>query len=180
MGKKDRFILLAALSTIIFSGLMLSRVEALKDNAQGKEDDDTPKLFYPRPQSSGDFPCTNCHKFRPVNKEKRKLTLNHTNIELKHAEKKRWCYDCHDGDKLRLPNGELVEYDKPYLLCGQCHGTIFRDWKAGIHGKTVGRWTGDKVFYVCVSCHDPHKPKFKQIEPEKQPLRPTEIKLIKK
>lgn len=177
MGKKVKVSLLVIMSVIMASGLMFSLGEAVKGNAAGMGDDDDPKLFYPRPQSSDNFPCTKCHKFRPINKEKRKLTLNHTNIELKHAEKHRWCFDCHEGDKLRLPNGELIEYNKPYILCGQCHGTIYRDWKAGIHGKTVGTWTGEKIFYVCVSCHDPHQPKFKQLEPEKQPLRPTEIKI---
>lgn len=176
MGKKAK-VLSAIITALMASVLALYGVEAAKEGPAGSEDSDMPKLFYPRPQSSENFPCTKCHKFRPANREKRKLTLNHTNIELKHAEKQRWCFDCHEGDKLRLPNGELVDYSKPYILCGQCHGTIYRDWKAGIHGKTVGKWTGEKIFYVCVSCHDPHQPKFKQIEPEKQPLRPTEIKL---
>ncbi|MEK6673402.1 MAG: hypothetical protein AABY42_08010 [Nitrospirota bacterium] len=181
MAKKWMFsLILSLVAGALFYLFPVSFCFAGEEKMAQDPDEDLPKLFIPRSGPAENFPCSKCHKYRPVNREKRKLVLNHTTIELKHAEKNRWCFDCHDGDKLRLPNGELVEYDKPYLLCGQCHGTIFRDWKAGIHGKTVGRWVGDKVFYVCVSCHDPHKPKFKQIEPEKQPLRPTEIKLIKK
>jgi len=139
--------------------------------------DDLPKFFMPKPISSGNFPCSKCHKYRSVDKKKRTLELAHSNIVLKHAEDKRWCLDCHDGDKLRLPNGELVDYDKPYVLCGQCHGTIFRDWKAGIHGKTIGKWNGERIFYVCVNCHDPHQPKFKQIEPKQPPVKPENKKL---
>ena len=144
--------------------------------SEGLAADDLPKFFMPKPVSSEYFPCSKCHKYRAVNSKKRKLELSHTNITLKHAENQRWCLDCHEGDKLRLSNGELVGYDKPHLLCGQCHGTIFRDWKAGVHGKTVGTWGGDRLYYVCVSCHDPHQPKFKSIEPKQPPMRPEDIK----
>ncbi|TAN45153.1 MAG: hypothetical protein EPN22_03930 [Nitrospirae bacterium] len=142
--------------------------EALKDNI--------PKFFAPKPPSSENFPCSKCHQFRATNKTKRKLHEYHTAVELKHAEEQRWCYDCHEGNKLRLQNGQLINFDKSYQLCGQCHGTIFRDWKAGLHGKRTGSWDGEKLYRLCVSCHDPHKPKYRPIEPKQQPLKPADIK----
>ena len=59
-----------------------------------------------------------------------------------------WCFDCHNPDnrdKLRLANGKLVKFEESYILCGQCHGTILREWKAGLHGKRTGMWNGDKA-----------------------------------
>ena len=80
---------------------------------------------------------------------------------------RRWCLDCHnpdDRDKLRLANGDLVSFEESYYLCGQCHGTIFRDWKAGIHGKRTGEWNGRKQYRLCVHCHNPHNPKIQTHE----------------
>jgi len=144
-------------------------------SSEGLAVDDMPKFFMPKPVSSENFPCSKCHNYRSADRKKRKLKLAHTNIDLRHAGNQRWCLDCHEGDKLRLSNGELVSPDKSYLLCGQCHGTKFKDWKAGVHGKTVGTWNGDRLYYICVSCHDPHQPKFRQIEPKQPPMRPEQI-----
>ena len=166
MRTKDRNIWAVLIGLFMLTGVPV----------EGSAVDDMPKLFLQKPASPVNFPCSKCHKYRPIDRKKRKLELAHSDIDLKHAESKRWCLDCHDGDKLRLSNGELVGYDKPYLLCGQCHGTIFRDWKAGVHGKTIGTWNGDRIYYVCVKCHDPHQPKFKEIEPKEPPLRPENIK----
>jgi hypothetical protein len=167
MRKKSKIIL--AILAGLFATLILS--------FDGSAENDMPKLFVPKPPPSENLPCSKCHNYRHTDKKKRNLELYHTNIVLKHAEEQQWCFNCHEGDKLKLANGELIGYERSYNLCGQCHGTIIRDWKAGIHGKRTGRWNGEKLYRLCVSCHDPHQPKFKQIEPEKQPMRPTEIKL---
>jgi hypothetical protein len=114
-----------------------------------------------------------------VNTERRTLTF-HGEIQLGHAEEDRWCLDCHDAknrDKLRLANGELISFGESYRLCGQCHGTIYRDWKVGIHGKRTGFWNGPKRYLLCVHCHSPHQPRFKQIKPMPPPKRPTEIRI---
>jgi hypothetical protein len=53
-------------------------------------------------------------------------------------------------------------------LCAKCHGTIYRDWKAGVHGRENGYWNtqlGDKTKLRCIQCHDPHSPKFKDMKP---------------
>ena len=28
-------------------------------------------------------------------------------------------WSCREGDKLKLPSGQLIDYDKPYILCKQ-------------------------------------------------------------
>lgn len=92
----------------------------------------------PPPFTEGIFPCSNCHASMELNPKKRVLKEEHTNIQLQHAQTLRLCLDCHysrNRDKLRLYNGELIDFRRSYLLCGECHGNVYRDWKAGIHGK---------------------------------------------
>ncbi len=147
----------------------------------GAEEQDIPKKFFvpPPPFSPGIFPCSQCHQGMPVNKHPRKLEM-HQEIasNLKHMPGG-WCFDCHNPDnrdKLRLANGKLISFEESYILCGQCHGTILREWKAGLHGKRTGMWNGDKQYRLCVHCHWPHEPRFKPIKPFPPPVRPTEIK----
>ena len=135
------------------------------------------KVFpVPRPPfSEGIFPCSQCHKYMKPNSQPRTLTEYHTEIVLHHAEGQRWCTDCHNlvnRDKLRLVSGELLDFSESYRLCGQCHGDKFRDWKVGVHGKRTGDWNGDKQYLLCVHCHNPHDPKFKQLKPMPPPNRP--------
>ncbi len=89
--------------------------------------------------------------------------------------KSRWCFDCHnpdDRDSLRLVDGTLIGFEESYRLCGQCHGTIYRDWREGIHGRREGYWSGAKSYQLCAHCHNPHAPRFTAIEPLPPPLRP--------
>ena len=128
------------------------------------------------PFTPGIFPCSNCHAGLPVNPKRRELKDEHTNIKLHHAEQERWCLDCHNAanrDKLRLVDGETINFTESYRLCGQCHGNIYKDWKAGIHGKRIGYFKGGKrTYFLCVSCHNPHDPKFKPIKPLPPPIKP--------
>jgi hypothetical protein len=146
---------------------------------------ETPKYFVPPPPFSEDiFPCSDCHEDMDVNHRRRILADEHVVISesFNHASEQRWCLDCHnpdDRDVLRLANGDLVYFEESYNLCGQCHGTIFRDWKAGIHGKRTGEWNGRKQYRLCVHCHNPHNPKFKPIKPLPPPNKPLEIKYRK-
>ena len=117
------------------------------------------------PLSSDYFPCTTCHEKGQVNRNRRELKDAHTEIVLQHGDN-RWCLDCHnplDRDKLHLASGELIEFTQSYKLCGQCHGTIYRDWKVGVHGKRTGMWNGKKEYMLCVHCHNPHSPSVKPI-----------------
>ncbi len=150
-----------------------------KPSAKTKTDYDVPDFFVPAPPfSEGIFPCTECHADLEVNEERRELDF-HEEIVLKHAEEQRWCLDCHNPnnrDKLRLANGQLIFFEKSYLLCGQCHGTIYRDWKAGIHGRRTGFWNGRKQYRLCVHCHNPHNPKYKPLKPLPPPIMPEDLK----
>ena len=78
----------------------------------------------------------------------------------------RWCLDCHDNakrDVLHLSSGDPVPFTESYRLCGQCHGDKYRDWRAGVHGKRIGHWDGEKTYFLCVNCHNPHAPRFKGV-----------------
>jgi hypothetical protein len=129
----------------------------------------------PAPFSEEDiFPCSECHADLDVDPEPRELGF-HEEIQINHGPKERWCLDCHnpdDRDHLRLANGSLVGFDESYRLCGQCHGTIFRDWREGIHGRRRGYWNGAKSYLLCAHCHNPHAPAFQPIEPMPPPVRP--------
>ena len=175
MRKVDKFLILLFLGAGIL--VLASFSAALSD--------DIPQFFVPPPPfSEGIFPCSDCHADMEVNPQRRKLEDEHVEISemFNHASEQRWCLDCHnpdDRDKLRLANGDLVSFEESYYLCGQCHGTIFRDWKAGIHGKRTGEWNGKKQYRLCVHCHNPHNPKFKPLKPMPPPDRPEQIQYRK-
>jgi hypothetical protein len=133
----------------------------------------------PPPFSDGIFPCNDCHSFRKPNPVRRKLVEWHDDISgmFNHDSQNRWCLDCHDlnnRDSLRLASGKLLDFKESYKLCGQCHGDKLRDWKVGVHGKRTGEWNGKKQYFLCVSCHNPHSPKFAQLKPEPPPFRPDD------
>lgn len=154
----------------------------LSASAAAANDVPHPQYFVPPPPfSEGIFPCSDCHSNMEVNQNRRELEF-HQEIKLKHAEDQRWCLDCHNPanrDKLRLAGGKLISFQESYYLCGQCHGTHFRDWKAGVHGKRTGMWNGEKQYRLCVHCHNPHQPRFKPLEPLPPPLRPEDNKFKK-
>lgn len=131
------------------------------------------------PFTEGIFPCTQCHDGKTVklNTTRRKLVDMHDDIVLNHGPN-RWCLDCHSAehrDQLHLVDGELIDFSKSYLLCGQCHGDKLRDWKVGVHGKRTGYWNGKKEYLLCVHCHNPHSPHFKALKPLPPPVPPDQI-----
>lgn len=153
---------------------------------QGTEESPTPDgIQVPSPPfSEGVFPCTSCHdgKSMKVNTHPRQLKDMHEDILLKHGPANRWCLDCHDPydrDKLHLVNGERIDFTVSYLLCGQCHGDKYRDWRVGVHGKRTGHWNGTKEYLLCVNCHNPHSPHFKPLKPLPPPIPPQLIKAAK-
>lgn len=138
----------------------------------------------PPPVTEGMFPCSSCHASMELNRTKRELKDEHSDIKLHHAETMRWCLDCHNArnrDKLRLYNGELINFTESYRLCGECHGNLYRSWKAGIHGKRTGYFggVGKRTYFLCAHCHDPHEPEFKPIKPEPPPFRPSERRHVR-
>lgn len=133
----------------------------------------------PPPFSDGIFPCSECHT-DPGDPTRRELGA-HEDIQqiFDHDSANRWCLDCHDPqnrDVLRLASGAPVPFTESYRLCGQCHGDKYRDWRAGVHGKRVGSWSGQKTYFLCVNCHNPHSPGFQPLVPEPAPVRPEAMK----
>lgn len=157
---------------IMLSLFVVSRAESTEPEVEKKF------LVTKPPFSEGIFPCSQCHAAMPANRTPRKLESMHQDIVLKHMPGG-WCFDCHNPenrDKLRLANGRLVSFEESYTLCGQCHGTILREWRAGLHGKRTGMWNGEKQYYLCVHCHWPHDPPFSAIKPLPPPVTPYDIK----
>lgn len=141
-----------------------------------------------------DYDCYICHeRNKPL---KLKLDASgdvivpseHKDIVMAHGGHKRNnnCFNCHDEnnlDQLQTRDGRQVKLtDLSPLstpqLCGSCHGPTYRDWEAGVHGRTSGYWNrsmGDISRLSCVSCHNPHSPKFQGREPAPgpHPLHPV-------
>jgi hypothetical protein len=148
------------------------------------------------PFSDGIFPCSGCHATLEKSGTRRELAFHDEQQSVfSHDAEHRWCLDCHDlqnRDVLRLASGATVPFTESYRLCGQCHGDKYRDWRAGVHGKRIGRWDGQKMYFLCVNCHNPHSPRFKGVEevlsdgkrtvaptltylrPEPRPVKPEE------
>jgi len=151
----------------------------------------------PPPFSDGIFPCMECHADQK-DPTRRELGFHEEQQSIfDHDAEHRWCLDCHDlqnRDVLRLASGATVPFTESYRLCGQCHGDKYRDWRLGVHGKRVGYWDGPKTYLLCVSCHNPHSPRFKgvkeivvdgkttvaptleKLRPEPRPRRPEEMR----
>jgi hypothetical protein len=99
----------------------------------------------------------------------------HKDIQLEHGSN-RFCLNCHHAAN----RNAFVDYDGAEIapadivqLCAKCHGTIYRDWQAGVHGRENGFWQigrGIRTRLLCIQCHDPHSPKFKAMRPV-PPLR---------
>ena len=94
------------------------------------------------------------------------------------------CFNCHDETNLELlqtRDGRHLKLVESPALCGSCHGPTYRDWEAGVHGRTSGYWqrqpgeTERKMDRkVCTSCHNPHSPPFpgRAPAPAPHPLHP--------
>ena len=167
-----------------------------REKAAPPADKDTEQFPVPPPlvyQSL--YPCQACHQknIRGVNSQleqgnaflgtylhlpdpqPRVLVRMHRDINLNHA-KWMWCLNCHSIDErnyLKLITGEQIPFEKSYRLCGQCHGSIFRDWRIGIHGRRVGQWNGKKLYLLCTHCHDPHQPVFRKLPGMDSPRLPS-------
>jgi hypothetical protein len=162
-------VVLVAVSVFIF--LFLSGKMA--PSAPGQSQENQEFQVAPPPFSEDIFPCSECHSEMEVNSQRRELDF-HEDIIFRHDEENRWCLDCHDArdrDRLHLADGRLLDFNRSYLLCGQCHGPKYRDWRNGVHGLRTGEWNGEKRYLLCAHCHDPHSPGFKKIAPEPPPMR---------
>jgi hypothetical protein len=117
------------------------------------------------------YDCTECHKLFAArwHYDNRPL-VEHKDIKLNHGNN-RFCLNCHhptnrsafvDYDGAEIAEADVVK------LCAKCHGTIYRDWEAGVHGRPNGYWKADlgaKTKLRCIQCHDPHSPQFPALKP---------------
>lgn len=109
--------------------------------------------------------CNACHQVFSSSSPGGAAPTFHTDIRLNHGLNDR-CVNCHDAgdrERLTLRDGETIGFAQTPLLCAQCHGTTYRDWERGTHGKTLGSWiTGSEAQrrLTCNECHNPHSPRY--------------------
>ncbi len=117
--------------------------------------------------------CNDCHRHfdsPPALPGERRTMVQHTDVVLNHGMNDR-CFNCHDEkdrSRLSLFDGTMLAFDEAPRLCAQCHGTLYRDWQRGMHGKTLGSWdvrSGNQRRLHCNECHDPHSPAYPRYEP---------------
>jgi hypothetical protein len=116
------------------------------------------------------YNCMQCHKLLTARWHYDRPLNEHKDIEFEHGNN-RFCLNCHHPTN----RNAFVDYDGSEIaqkdvvqLCAKCHGTIYRDWNAGVHGRENGFWQtalGEKAKLRCIQCHDPHSPKFKSVKP---------------
>lgn len=130
--------------------------------------------------------CDACHGIFESGKEESETRQQHLEIKLEHGLNSR-CFNCHsrgNRNMLILPGENEILFADVEQLCASCHGTTYRDWAVGIHGKARGSWeigSPERRLMVCTECHDPHHPAFRPIKPLPPPetlrMRATERKL---
>lgn len=116
------------------------------------------------------YNCMECHKLFPPKWHYDRPLNEHKDIRLDHGNN-RFCLNCHHPANrnafVDYDGGEIAQADV-VQLCAKCHGTIYRDWQAGVHGRSNGYWnsqSGPKTKLRCIQCHDPHSPKFTPMKP---------------
>lgn len=122
-------------------------------------------------------PCASCHAGRSTDagfpSDIAAMRGPHAGLVFAHGDSP--CAACHDPeqrDKLRLADGTSIELVEAIRLCSQCHGTQRRDYDHGAHGGMRGYWDltrGPRERNHCVSCHDPHRPKYPKLIPAPPP-----------
>lgn len=89
--------------------------------------------------------------------------------EFLHEKKCLLCHlDQEQGTLAMLDGTPLAEQDS-LRLCSQCHGKVYFDWKALVHGKRLSLAKGPES---CLECHDAHEPKFEKMKADAPPRRP--------
>lgn len=129
------------------------------------------------------FDCYSCHEQGKKQElkydAKNQLVIpdEHSDIVMGHGTHGRNnnCFNCHnDTNLLRLQarDGHDLKFEESTMLCGSCHGPTYRDWEAGLHGRTSGYWDRTRGSFKkqdCVNCHNPHSPKFPGRKPAPAP-----------
>lgn len=143
-----------------------------------------------------DFDCYGCHEqgkpppLRYDTNQNLIIPKEHDDIVMGHGRHNRNnnCFNCHNETNLvvlQTRDGRELKLEESAPLCGSCHGPTYRDWEAGVHGRTSGYWNrqlGPSDRKLCVSCHNPHAPAFppRQPAPGPHPLRPVAPRVLAK
>jgi hypothetical protein len=121
-------------------------------------------------RSGWTYNCMACHTLFAGRWHYDRPMAEHQDVHLDHGNN-RYCLNCHhpknrnafvDYDGSEIAQADVVQ------LCGKCHGTTYRDWQAGVHGRSNGYWnsqSGTKTKLRCIQCHDPHHPAFQPMKP---------------
>ena len=134
-------------------------------------------------EDTSNFDCYTCHEegkkqeLRYDAKQQLVIPDEHSDIVMGHGTHGRNnnCFNCHnDENLLRLQprDGHSLKFEESTVLCGSCHGPTYRDWEAGMHGRTSGYWDRSQGPFKkqdCVNCHNPHSPKFPGRKPAPPP-----------
>lgn len=133
-------------------------------------------------EDTSDYDCYLCHsRSEPVELNfdalGKLIIKEHDYITFAHgpARENHLCFNCHmpeQMDHLRTQYGRKLTFDQSSEMCGSCHGTTYRDWKADAHGRTSGYWNlamGERTRLDCTECHDPHNTRFPAIAPAPGP-----------
>jgi predicted CXXCH cytochrome family protein len=121
-----------------------------------------------------EYTCNECHKDFKTSREYYKPAGEHQNIVLNHGLNVN-CLNCHhyeDRDYYSAYGHLKILPEESYRVCMKCHGPIYRDWEAEIHGRVNGYWNtelGPQHKLDCTQCHDPHSPVFKSLIPMPPP-----------
>ena len=132
---------------------------------------------------TSDYDCYACHergKPPPIRYDTNHTIIipkEHANLVMGHGrhERNNNCFNCHNEHNLeqfQTRDGREMKVAESTALCGSCDGPTYRDWEAGIHGRTSGHWArelGDYLRRDCVECHNPHAPKFPGRKPAPGP-----------
>jgi hypothetical protein len=136
-----------------------------------------------------DFDCYACHErgkppvLRFDTNQNLIVPKEHPDIVMGHGSHGRNnnCFNCHNESNLELlqtRDGHEIKFADSPALCGSCHGPTYRDWDAGVHGRTSGYWDrslGAAQRKACVNCHNPHSPRFPGRHPAPGPHQLHEV-----
>ena len=125
------------------------------------------------------YDCNECHKLiEPKWHYDGRPMVEHEQVKLNHGNN-RFCLNCHSAKNHNVfvdYDGSEIKQQDVVQLCARCHGTTYRDWQHGAHGRMNGHWDktkGEQTQLRCIQCHDPHDPAYKPIETLRAPDYPA-------
>lgn len=119
--------------------------------------------------------CSVCHEGFEGDLSAEALEGEHANITFDHGANL-LCLNCHNpknSDAYVYHDGSEIPGDEPNRLCAKCHGPHYREWQNDVHGRVNRFWDkayGEQRKAKCIECHDPHKPAFPKMAPQRAPV----------